>query len=374
MNTNPWSNSIDVTAPSSHVVQLPALIGTPSFAVSWAGTDIGSGIQYYSIYVSDNGGSYTEWQTNTTSTGATYSGVVGHKYSFYSLATDNVNNVETAKTSADTTVQVVPIVATSTSLAASTNPANLGASATFTASVTPASGNVVPTGTVVFNDGSAQLGTGTLTASGQATYSTSSLAAGSHAITAVYGGDSLYTGSTSTTLTEVVNAPGFTLSIAPNSITMSQGQSGQATITIEPVGGFNSAITLSCSGLPANATCTFSPASVTPNGNNAAVTSTLIIETNVKTASAVKEPFPTPLREGALALILLGLPGVRLALRKKIRGKNLLTLLLALGLVAVCMNGCGGGGLRTPKGTSTVTVTANAGKATLTGTFSMTVQ
>jgi hypothetical protein len=56
----------------------------------------------------------------------------------------------------------------------------------FTATVT--SPTTTPTGTGTFKDGSTVLGTGTL--AGKASYSTSTLSAGSHNITAVYAGDS----------------------------------------------------------------------------------------------------------------------------------------------------------------------------------------
>jgi hypothetical protein len=45
----------------------------------------------------------------------------------------------------------------------------------------------VPTGTVTFYNGTTELGTGTLNASGVATYSTSTLTVGKHTMKAVYG-------------------------------------------------------------------------------------------------------------------------------------------------------------------------------------------
>jgi hypothetical protein len=58
---------------------------------------------------------------------------------------------------------------------------------------------------VTFKDGATTLGTGTLNGSGQATFSTSLLTAGSHSITAVYGGDSDFNGSTSAALIQSVS-------------------------------------------------------------------------------------------------------------------------------------------------------------------------
>jgi hypothetical protein len=75
----------------------------------------------------------------------------------------------------------------------------------FTATVAAASpGAGTPTGTVTFKNGSTTLGTGTLSG-GVATYTTGALAIGTLSITAVYGGDTNFTGSTSSVLSQVVN-------------------------------------------------------------------------------------------------------------------------------------------------------------------------
>ncbi len=94
---------------------------------------------------------------------------------------------------------------TSVALSSSDNPSTFGELVTFTAAVTR-NGNGIPTGTVTFADASVTLGTGTLDSSGHATYTTSTLALGSHLITAAYGGDADDLGSTSSALTQQVNA------------------------------------------------------------------------------------------------------------------------------------------------------------------------
>jgi len=98
---------------------------------------------------------------------------------------------------------VITVIAnlTVTSLSSSINPSALGQTVTFTATVSGSGGT--PTGAVTFKDGSTTLGTGMLSG-GTATFPTSSLAVGNHSITAVYGGDSNFATSTSTTLTQVV--------------------------------------------------------------------------------------------------------------------------------------------------------------------------
>jgi Bacterial Ig-like domain (group 3)/FG-GAP-like repeat len=84
-------------------------------------------------------------------------------------------------------------------LASSVNPAAPSQSITFSASV-PAGA----TGSITFLDGTTILGVGAINASGIATFTTSTLAIGSHSITASYGGDSGNSAATSAVLTQVV--------------------------------------------------------------------------------------------------------------------------------------------------------------------------
>src|SRR5439155_719971 len=89
--------------------------------------------------------------------------------------------------------------------ASSAHPSVSGQAVTFTATVKAKSaGAGTPTGTVTFKDGPSTLGTGTLNSSGQARFTISTLAVGSHSITASYGGDATFTGSTSRTVTQTV--------------------------------------------------------------------------------------------------------------------------------------------------------------------------
>ena len=109
INTAIVTNTIDVGAPTSTVTALPPTESSTSFTVSWSGQDDtgGSGIATYSIFVSDNGGAFTPFLTDTASTSATFTGVVGHTYGFYSVATDNVGNVQGTPGAAQTTTTVV---------------------------------------------------------------------------------------------------------------------------------------------------------------------------------------------------------------------------------------------------------------------------
>jgi len=101
--------------------------------------------------------------------------------------------------------QTVKKASTATSVSSSANPSVSGQSVTFTATVTAKSpGAGTPTGTVTFKDGSSTLGTGTLDGSGQAMFTISTLAVGSHSITARYAGDASFNGRTSSRLTQTV--------------------------------------------------------------------------------------------------------------------------------------------------------------------------
>ncbi len=139
--TNPAVNTIDAGPPSSTVAPLPATTTNSSFTVSWSGQDDpgGSGIAFYNISVSDDGGPYSVWQSDTTQTSAIFTGQVGHTYSFYSVATDNVGNVQPTPASAQQTVQVVQ-AATATAVTPGTATVSYGESATFTAAVSSTAG------------------------------------------------------------------------------------------------------------------------------------------------------------------------------------------------------------------------------------------
>jgi sugar lactone lactonase YvrE len=125
---------------------------------------------------------------------------------------------------------------TRTSLVSSANPAGLGQPVTFTAAVTGAAGSGPFSGSVTFNDGANPLGPPVpVNASGLASYLTSSLSAGQHSITAVYGGDAAHSGSTSPAITQsVLEATSTTLVSSANPA--AQGQSITLTATVAASG------------------------------------------------------------------------------------------------------------------------------------------
>ena len=125
---------------------------------------------------------------------------------------------------------------TSTTLASTPNPSAVGQAVTLNATVSavaPAVG--VPTGTVTFRDGATVLGTATLV-NGSASISISTLAVGTHPLTAAYGGNATFAASTSAVVNQVVNAPAAaatstSLTSTPNPSTTGQAVTLSATVT-----------------------------------------------------------------------------------------------------------------------------------------------
>jgi hypothetical protein len=130
--------------------------------------------------------------------------------------------------------QTVNKATSSTSVASSLNPSTFGAPVKFTATVTSSGGT--PTGTVTFKDGASTLGTGALSG-GKATFTLSTLAVGSHSITAVYGGSIDFTGSTSSVLTQTVNKASTSTALASSLNPSKSGQAVTFTATVTSGGG-----------------------------------------------------------------------------------------------------------------------------------------
>lgn len=177
----------------------------------------------------------------------------------------------------------------------------------------------------------------------------------------------------------------FSLSATPPLYTVTTaGNSATYTVSVAPIDGFNQAVVLSCSstGLPQDASCSFSPASVAPTVPSA-VTSTLTITTTAQSSSLLptgKQPlFPggrePPLIWGLLAwLLFAGLAGWKIfhaspeaqALPRK-RAALAVGGLFGVVLLASLLAGCGpsnpvsGTGSGTQAGTYTIVIQGTLG-------------
>jgi sugar lactone lactonase YvrE len=119
------------------------------------------------------------------------------------VATYGGDSNDTASTSAALPL-AVNLATTAVAVQSSASPAAVLSPVTFTATVTGNGGT--PTGEVTFAVDGAKAGAVTLNASGEATFTDSSLKVGSHNITASYGGDADDAGSTSTTFSQAIQA------------------------------------------------------------------------------------------------------------------------------------------------------------------------
>lgn len=104
----PWvTNTVDAVAPSSTVQPLPGT-GIGEVPVQWIGSDAGggSGIASYDIYTSRDTGPYLAWLLSTTNTTASFLGVPGASYRFYSVARDHAGNTEPAPAQPDAAIAI----------------------------------------------------------------------------------------------------------------------------------------------------------------------------------------------------------------------------------------------------------------------------
>jgi hypothetical protein len=162
---------------------------------------------------------------------------------------------------------------------------------------------------------------------------------------------------------------GQDFSVAPSSsstTTVVPGQAAKYTVAVAPGGGFNQTVTLTCSGAPAQSSCSVSPSSVTLNGKTAAPVTVTVTTAGTSATLALPPAGNRP----ALWLAFSGLTGivpgiVLLSSRPRKRQGRLLC-----GLAFLCMlcmvvtwSACGGGSM----------ASSGSGGGTAPGTYNLTV-
>jgi hypothetical protein len=234
-------------------------------------------------------------------------------------------------------------LATQTTLAAETRDQGGRTQATFTVTVTGEDG-LPATGAVALNDHGKPLAGAALNAQGQAKIQLA-LAGGDHLLRAVYSGDANHRSSVS--LSNGVHAntsgtPTFQISVAPASLSLTAGQFGTVVASVTPENAASLTapmfVTLSCSGLPDQSSCTFTPESleILP-GATTALASSMVIQTEAaSTTSAAPAPKPNSnpiawafLLPGALALVGIAWGG------RRRRWLSRFSLIALVGLVSV---------------------------------------
>jgi uncharacterized protein len=301
----------------------------------------------------------TELGTGTLSSGSTTLATSALTIGSHTIKAVYEGSAEFDASSATMTQVVLDDLATTSTLDCSPNPAQYADTVTCTDTATADTGT--PTGTVTFYDGTTTLGTASLS-SGVATFSTSTLAVGSHPITAVYALTPPYAASTSNTVTEVILST-FSLTATPSSRTIYTGEAATYTLTVTPGSGFDLDVALTCSGVPANATCTITPSTVTGGSG----TAKLVVQSTAPSKTTASAQRGWPLLAGLLLLVPLRW--------KRWRGR---IAILLLGVATACFGfaGCGSSGTLsggTTAGSYTITITGTAVAGTVTLTQSTTV-
>jgi hypothetical protein len=277
-------------------------------------------------------------------------------------------------------------IATHTYLTVETSEQGGHTQATAKVAVTGADG-LPASGVVIIDDGDRELAEAALNNAGEAT-PVLSLAGGDHALRAVYAGDASHLSSASVASNvsaQTSSTPNFALSLAPVPpstlpLTLTAGQAGTIAVTVVPED--NAAltapmfVTLSCSNLPSEASCAFTPATVEilpttpascPSGSLASAcppVSSLLVQTQAQLTHLVRPAQP---RRGvssvAWAILLPGMLGLG--------GLAWGALVALIGLVtALCTTACKplydyyqhgpSHPTATPNGTYTVTVTGQS--------------
>jgi sugar lactone lactonase YvrE len=244
------------------------------------------------------------------------------------------------------TVTMTPVALTINPASTSITLSNLIASAA-SGSTVPLTAYVAsttsgtPTGSITLLDGTIPLFTTPISTTGAAVFTISSLAAGSHTLSAVYNGSTNFTPSASspqqiTIGTSSNSNPDFTLAATGlMSQTILSGASASYTFSVQMQGNLSSAITLAASGLPNLATASFNPPTLPPGIN----IFTLTIATPNTTAfnrPGGMRPHPSI----AWALLLCPIACVAIGHRKR----NVITSILMIGIISLPLMfvaGCG---------------------------------
>ena len=345
-------------------------VAFPTFTGTLTGVITGDGIT----------ASYSTSATPTSAVGGTYSITATLNDPNTKLANYTVTNTPAALT----LTKATPLV----SLTSGSNPVLLLNPVVLTATLT---GATAPTGSVSFLDGATLLGTSTAS-NGIATLTVTTLAVGTHSISAAYGGDTNFNSATNATpISEVVDDFSLAISVSGGSgsitsVTALPGGTAVYSFSVSPVNAstFPATVTLSATGLPKGATYVFSPATLASGSGTQTVTLTiqipqtlgaiqpLQIHGGTQMASSSHTSTARRFAPFALALLLLPFAG---SLRRRL--PSMLCALLLLALAAVGISGCGSGGsgyFGQGVTSYTITVTGTSGPLTHSTSVSLTVE
>ena len=179
------------------------------------------------------GTNFTVVASATSGLAVTYSssGAASNSGGKYTMTSGTGNATVTVNKDGDANYSAAPALtanvtavknSSSTALTSSANPSFYNQSVTFTATASGHSGT--PTGNVTFMEGSTILAANVTMSGGRATFTTSTFTVASHAITAVYNGDTNFNRSTASALNQTVNKAVTTTSVNTSCNLSTHGQ------------------------------------------------------------------------------------------------------------------------------------------------------
>lgn len=314
--------------------------------------------------------------TNGTATDS-ITGLTGGQHTID--ATYSGDNTFASSSATTPTTLTIATATTNTSLTATisaTTAVPTGSSVTFTATVLPVGSAPppYPSGSVTFYQAgnSTALGTAPLT-NGVASFTTTALPNGQYNVVATYSGDTDYSTSTSVGYTVYISPPTFLFSTPSTSVTLPANGSTSLSFTLTPIAGYTGSVIPSCTGLPSNTVCSFSPGGVDFTVNPTAQTVVLTISSGVP-PSGFAGFWWLPGLFSLAALLLC------LRRRKSLRVLTVAALALCTLFTTAALSGCSGSSATsTPAGSSTVTVqlagsAAASGGATIQQSFTFNLQ
>jgi len=256
----------------------------------------------------------------------------------------------------------ITVYAGPATVAVTANPSPVFLLNPVTLTATVSSPAALPTGSVIFYDGTNPIGTAVLSG-GVAALSVSTLTLGSHSITATYSGDINFPMGTSSAATVVVMDFSVNMGSAQ---TISHGGEATYSLTLAPVGGamMPSAISFTVTGAPYTSAITFSPQQLPAGSGQATVT------LSIQTPDYPVGPWNVSRSQtrGSFALALIVAGGLLLPFGRR---RRIPVLLLVLLMAAITLTGCGSG-WKTQQ--FAITVTASSGPLSHTATAALTSQ
>ena len=370
-----------LTGPYGSLVYLRADVS----GKSGAGTPTGS------ITFQDSGGQNlgSSFSLNSQGNTATPNGIFNLAGGSHAIAAAYSEDASFNASTSSPLNLTITLASTTTTMTSSLN--SQGSGAAFAAAIATTSGGNPPTGTVTFSAGGNPLGsvpvnglTNTQTGTAQATasFTDTELANGQYTVTATYNGDTNYAASSSAAST-INLQPDFSLSLNATQLTAAiPGTPVSLELAVAALDGFNGTLSFaatSCAGLPAESSCSFSPASIAGSGSTQVAVMTSGPHPAAARGLPVAKGFTWWTTGFGVSLSCVFLMG---AAPKKGRWSALLSL-LALAFLLTLPN-CGGGSSSsgggpqidqgTPPGAYSVTVTATSGNLSHTASFTLVVQ